>query len=237
MVWTGGGQFKMGSNDSEADSDEKPVHTVTVGNFAISQTEITNSQYCKFLNDKGNQTEGGETWLDINDVHCQIEKRNGTFYPKSGNGNYPVIEVTWYGARAYCKWAGGRLPTEAEWEFAAKAGSNYKYSGSNNIDDVAWYDSNSGSGTHEVEQKQANGFGLYDMSGNVWEWCEDVFKSDFYSQSKNSTNPIYAKSGSYRVMRGGAWSNRSKRCRSANRYNLTPSVSNGYIGFRLAETN
>ena len=220
----------MGSNDSEADSDEKPVHTVTVGNFAISQTEITNSQYCKFLNDKGNQTEGGETWLDINDVHCQIEKRNGTFYPKSGNGNYPVIEVTWYGARAYCKWAGGRLPTEAEWEFAAKAGSNYKYSGSNNIDDVAWYDSNSGSGTHEVEQKQANGFGLYDMSGNVWEWCNDWYGS--YSSS-SQTNPKGANSGLYRVIRGGSWNYGASFLRVANRNYSSPSYSYSYIGFRL----
>ncbi len=210
MVWAGGGTFQMGSNSSDAYDDEKPVHTVTVTNFALSQNEITNAQYCKFLNDKGNQTKGGATWLDINDDDCQIEKSGGTFYPKSGKGNYPVIEVTWYGAKAYCEWAGGRLPTEAEWQYAAKGGnvethgSASKYSGSNNIDDVAWYSSNSGSATHEVGQKQANAFGLHDMSGNVWEWVEDKWHSD-YNGAPTNGSAWTSGSSSRRVGCGGSW--------------------------------
>ncbi len=130
LIFVKGGTFNMGSNDSEADDDEKPIHQVTVSDFYIGKYEVTNKEYCEFLNEKGNQTEGGVTWLDIDDSDCQIEKSNGRFVSKSGKNNHPVIEVTWYGAKAYCKWAGGRLPTEVEWEYAAKAGKNYKYSGS-----------------------------------------------------------------------------------------------------------
>ena len=223
MVWAGGGTFQMGSNDSDAYDDEKPVHTVTVGNFALSQTEITNSQYCKFLNEKGNQTEGGATWLDIESSYCQIEKSGGIFKPKSGKGNYPVIEVTWYGAKAYCNWAGGRLPTEAEWKFAAKGRENYKYAGSNNIDDVAWYGSNSGSATHEVAQKQANAFGLYDMSGNVWEWVEDKWHSN-YTDAPTNGSAWTSGSSSYRVYCGGSWY-------YGARFRLAFQFINGYLTF------
>ncbi len=230
MVWTGGGTFQMGSNSND---DEKPVHTVTVSNFALSQTEITNSQYCKFLNQRGNQSEGGVTWLDITSDYCQIEKRGGTYYPKSGMESHPVTMVSWYGAKAYCQWAGGRLPTEAEWEFAAKANSSYKYSGSNNIGSIAWYRDNSGGTTHSVGQKQANAFGLYDMSGNVWEWCSDWYASDYYKNSPTN-NPKGASSGSIRVVRGGSWYVNAVYCRVAGRGGDDSDDRNDDLGFRLA---
>ena len=232
MVWAGGGTFQMGSNSSDAWDDEKPVHTVSVGNFSLSQTEITNAQYCKFLNEKGNQSEGGATWLDINYSDCQIEKRGSTFYPKSGKGNYPVIEVTWYGAKAYCSWAGGRLPTEAEWKFAAKANSSYKYAGSNNIDDVAWYGDNSGGTTHPVAQKKANAFGLYDMSGNVWEWVEDKWHSNYTGAPSDGSAWTSGRS-SARVDCGGSWINPARLSRSSVRNSDAPDDSSNVIGFRL----
>ncbi len=231
MIWTGGGTFAMGNNGSDAKSDET-LHTVTLNNFAISRTEITNSQYCKFLNQKGNQFEEGETWLDINATDCQIEKSNGKFYPKNGKEDYPVIEVTWYGANAYCKWAGGRLPTEAEFEFASKGGDNYKYSGSNSISNVAWYNGNSNS-SQEVGQKQANAFGLYDMTGNVKEWCSDYYDHNYYKNSPKE-NPKGATNRSNRVYRGGSWDARAEYCRLTKRNYDKANLSTDYLGFRLA---
>jgi len=234
MIWAGGGSFQMGSNSSDAYDDEKPVHTVNLSNFSLSKTEVTNSQYCKFLNQKGNQTEGGATWLDITDEDCLIEKSGGTFYPKSGKGNHPVIEVTWYGAKAYCKWAGGRLPTEAEWQFAAKANNNYKYAGSNNIDEVAWYKDNSGGKTHSVAQKKANAFGLYDMSGNVREWTEDKWHAN-YTGAPTDGSAWTSGSGSGRVCCGGGWSDTARYSRSSVRSNSTPDGGYFNVGFRLCQ--
>ena len=127
-----------------------------------------------------------------------------------------------------------RLPTEAEWEFAARGGNSqgYKYSGSNTIGDVAWYDGNSGSKTHPVKQKQANELGIYDMSGNVLEWCSDWWFGSYSSGSQ--TNPKGPSNGSYRVDRGGGWYSSAKVCRVSRRGNNSPSSRYISIGFRLA---
>ena len=129
-----------------------------------------------------------------------------------------------------------RLPTEAEWEFAARGGNSskgYKYSGSDNIDDVAWYYWNSGSQTHEVATKQPNELGLYDMSGNVLEWCQDWYDGNYYSSSviNNPTGPI---SRTCRVYRGGCWNSIARSCRVAARNSSTPNWKSTYLGFRLA---
>ncbi len=214
-----GGTFTMGSDDC----NNATPHTVTVSNFAIMKYEVTFAEYDKFCDATGRGKPDDEGW---------------------GRGSRPVINVSWHDAVAYAKWLSKktgktwRLPTEAEWEYAAKGGENCKYAGSDNIESVAWYTvTTNDKGTKPVGQKSPNGYGLYDMSGNVWEWCQDVYKSDFYSQSKNSTNPIYAGSGSLRVIRGGSWNGYSEYCRSADRSSYAPSYSNDYIGFRLAETN
>ena len=118
MVYVPGGTFQMGS--TEGDDDEQPVHEVTLDGFWIDKYEVTNAQFVAFLNEKGNQEENGEEWLELEDVDCNIELTGGEFRPKNGYADHPVIEVSWCGARAYAEWVGGRLPTEAEWEKAAR---------------------------------------------------------------------------------------------------------------------
>ena len=128
-----------------------------------------------------------------------------------------------------------RLPTEAEWEYAARGGNKsrgYTYSGSNSVGDVAWYSENSGSQTHPVGQKQANELGIYDMTGNVWEWCGDWYDSDYYKGSP-AFNPEGPSSGSYRVSRGGGWGNYPRSCRTSHRGYNTPGARLDYLGFRL----
>ena len=118
MVYVPAGEFEMGS--TEGDSHEQPVHTVVLDAFWIDRTEVMNAQFAHFLNEEGNQREGGVMWLDLDDEACLIASSGGEFEPKTGYGGHPVIEVSWYGAQAYCDWAGARLPTEAEWEYAAR---------------------------------------------------------------------------------------------------------------------
>ena len=129
-----------------------------------------------------------------------------------------------------------RLPTEAEWEYAARGGikgryNGYKYSGSNNLNAVAWYDDNSGRAIHEVAQKQPNEIGLYDMSGNIWEWCSDWYAP--YSNTE-SMNPQGPEDGAKKVCRGGCWNDNADACRITRRESRTPQTKNAYIGFRLA---
>jgi formylglycine-generating enzyme required for sulfatase activity len=118
MVYVPAGEFEMGS--TEGDSDEQPVHDVTLDGFWIDKHEVTNAQFAAFLNEKGNQEEGGTTWLELDSDDCLIEKSGEEFRPKSGYADHPVVEVSWYGAKAYAKWVGGQLPSEAEWEYAAR---------------------------------------------------------------------------------------------------------------------
>ena len=245
MVLVVGGTFQMGSNDGN--SDEKPVHSVTLSSFQISKYEVTHKQFIEFLNDKGvnsngsyNDAEyGNQEYIDMDGSYCAIGHNGSSFYCKGSSrattDNTPVIEVTWYGANAFCKWAGGSLPTEAEWEYAARGGNQskgYTYAGSNTIGDVAWYWDNSGRKTHPVGTKAPNELGIYDMSGNVWEWCSDWYGSSYYSSSP-STNPKGPSSGSLRVLRGGSWANDAAYCRAADRGNNSPSASYSNFGFRL----
>jgi formylglycine-generating enzyme required for sulfatase activity len=216
MVLVQGGTFSMGSNDGE--NDEKPVHSVTVSSFYISKYEITFTAYDAFCDATGHTRPDDNGW---------------------GRGNRPVINVSWDDAMAYCGWLSYktgkkyRLPTEAEWEFAASGGNKgqgHTYSGGDYVEVFAWCSSNSGNQTHPVGQKEPNELGLYDMSGNVWEWCSDWY-GDYGSYSQ--TDPQGASSGTFRVLRGGSWSLYPRYCRVARRGNATPDLRNYFNGFRV----
>ena len=178
MVLIPAGEFQMGSN--HGDSDERPVHTVYVDAFYMDKYEVTNAEYAAFLNAKGKHGEAGVIWFDLADVDARISLNvrisligsTSTYLVDAGYENRPVVEVSWYGAMAYAKWAGKRLPTEAEWEKAARGGlSGLTYPWGNSIDSSkANYNGNVGD-TTAVGKYSANGYGLYDMAGNVWEWC------------------------------------------------------------------
>ena len=241
MIAVEGGTYRMGCTEeqSNCDDDEKPAHSVTVDDFTISKYEITNRQFADFMNAidaNRNGSYNGTEYLDMDDRDCQINYRWGQFEPESGKENHPVIKVTWYGAKAFCEYYGGRLPTEAEWEFAARGGNSAtvtEYAGSDNIDEVAWYSGNSGEHTHEVGTKSPNELGIYDMSGNVYEWCNDWYDNDYYSSSPRD-NPQGPEGSKYKVLRGGSWNYSANDCRVAVRDDDFPSYPIGDVGFRVA---
>jgi len=262
MVFVPGGSFQMGNpntsiwpNTSVGDSDERPVHTVTLSGFNMGKYEVTQAQYKTVMGALPPSMSGS---------------------PYGLGENYPIYYVSWYDALVFCNklsmiedlspayrisgstnpsdwgtvptssnstWnavtivsgsSGYRLPTEAQWEYAAKGGSgspgNYTYSGGNTVDYVAWYSGNSNNMTQEVGKKQANGLGIHDMSGNVWEWCWDWY-GDYSSGAQ--TNPTGPATGTRRVERGGSWSNPASYARSADRLYSYPDVRINDFGFRL----
>jgi len=256
MALIRGGTFQMGSNEG---TDEQPVHSVTVSDFYMGKYEVTNAAFAKFLNAKGNQSEGGATWIDLDGKwegeKCRISQSGSSFKIESGYENYAVICVSWYGAVAYCKWLGDqyRLPTEAEWEYAAGNGSRHtKYSwgdgspsgkkGGNVADKTAkarhsgWTVFENYTDGHvytaPVGQFDPNDFGLYDMTGNVWEWCSDWYGSDYYKNTL-SKDPKGPGSGNYRVLRGGSWRSNPEYCRVAFRFNDDPLIRDLDFGFRV----
>jgi formylglycine-generating enzyme required for sulfatase activity len=220
-----GGSFTMGSSDYGA-----TPHKAIVEDFRISETEITNAQYAIFLNEKAIGVAGlynGEVMINTFSLHLQLVYTNGQWKSKTGFENYPVNLVTWYGADEYCKWAGGRLPTETEWEYAARGGqknNGYLFPGSNNPQEVAWFEENSRLATHEVATKKPNELGLYDMGGNVHEWCSDWVSNPANDNTAKKTP---------KILRGGCWASNPYMCRVyARDFNL-PENSNFNTGFRL----
>ena len=241
-----GGSFEMGS--SSGYSEESPEHEVTLNSFLMSKYEITNKQYCIFLNEEGNLSEGGVEWTNLKgsflNEKCRISEKSGRFSVESGFEDHAVIYVSWYGARAYCTWLSKkigkevRLPTEAEWEYAARGGKKsrgYTYSGSDSIGEVAWYDVNDDNSVlvQKVGGKSPNELGLYDMTGNVWEWCSDWYDEDYYSSSP-SRNPKGSSLGNSKVLRGGSWYTDASFCRVAFRYSYDPDRRDYRYGFRVA---
>jgi formylglycine-generating enzyme required for sulfatase activity len=243
MVFVEGGTFQMGSDDSEADDNEKPVHSVTLSDFSIGKYEVTNAQFCAFLNEKGNREERGAEWINLDGSYgkekCRISIRGNRFVVERGYDDHPVIYVSWYGARAFCNWLKEKtgknyqLPTEAQWEFAARGGNKsrgYTYAGTDELDALGWYSNNSVGGTHKVGQKGPNELGIYDMSGNVIEWCEDWY-GDYNGNAER--NPAGPPSGSYRVYRGGSWNIDARYCRVTYRRGVYPEDRYLSLGFRV----
>ena len=219
-----GGTFTMGATSEQQDpyDDENPTHQVTLSSYYIGETEVTQALWTAVM---GNTVE-------------QIANANG--WKTLGVGkDCPMYYISWNDCQEFISKLNSltgqkfRLPTEAEWEYAARGGKKsrgYQYSGSNNLDDVAWYTSNSGINTHPVKTKQPNELGIYDMSGNVWEWCQD-WKGSYSSSSQ--TNPKGPSTGSGRVGRGGSWYDSARDCRSAHRNVSTPGYRNNHLGLRL----
>ncbi|MBK9328443.1 MAG: formylglycine-generating enzyme family protein [Sphingobacteriales bacterium] len=213
MVFVKGGDFQMGSNEGKP--DERPVHTVKLSDFYICQYEVTQS-----------------LWQQVT---------GNTQGIKSDCSECPVYDINWETIQSFLTKLNQltgrqyRLPTEAEWEYAATGGEKshgYKYSGSNNLDEVAWYEPNAGMKTHPVGLKKPNELGICDMSGNVWELCSDWYQKSFY-QNSPAENPVSSKVSSYRVSRGGSWRSPEQRCqvRARNKDIRDHHIGNG--GFRL----
>ncbi len=251
MIFVEGGSFHMGSDRGE--SDESPTHLVTLSSFFIGKYPVTQKEWEMIMKNKPSVFKKGYI---IDYGFFGIGKK----VIENDTDNYPVDFVSWFDAIRFCNllsekeglesvyvindsevncnWQadGYRLPTEAEWEFAARGGNlsmEFAYSGSNKLDEVGWYDENSGNQTHEVGTKRANELGIYDMSGNVCEWCWDIYGK--YS-ALSETNPRGTSNGSYRVIRGGCWQYGDFYCRVAYRNDGYPDDSYDKVGFRLARS-
>ena len=215
MVRVGGGKFKMGAMDGDSDASgwEKPAHDVTLGDYMIGETEVTQELWEAVMGENPSTYKGVKnpveevSWEDCKDFIAKLNMVTGQHF---------------------------RFPTEAEWEYAARGGSKSgktKYSGSETLDEVAWYADNSGSSTHPVKSKKANELGIYDMSGNVLEWCADWY-GDYSSSAQD--NPKGPDKGSDRVYRGGSWYDGARDCRVSGRGYDAPGNCFYYLGFRLA---
>ena len=241
MVLIPAGEFQMGSNDDDAFGDEHPIHTVFLDAFYIDKYPVTNTQYKTFL-DENPQWNKSDIPKKYHDVDYLKHWRGGS-YPKE-EAAHPVVNVSWYAAMAYAEWQGKRLPTEAEWEKAARGGSNNKKYPWGDFADAsqANYDWNVGH-TTPVGKYPENEYGLFDMCGNVWEWCLDAYDAGFYTSSPPQ-NPVsgastiewivnhYVDVESNRVLRGGSWRIPSSFVRTANRNAESPKFSLNVIGFR-----
>jgi len=244
-----GGEFMMGSpdDDTKAQRDEKPQHKVRISPFYLGVTEVTQKQYVQVM---GNNTS-----------YFSPEGRGKGRVARQSTDQFPVESVSWLDAIRFCnglskkdgqsayyeiagddvripnpKGSGYRLPTEAEWEYACRAGAATKYSFGDDpseLGDSAWYSGNASNTTHPVGQKRPNAFGLYDMHGNVWEWCWDWY-SDSYYKEPVVDDPLGPSGASHRVVRGGSWLFVARHVRAAYRIRLQPSLRNPDLGFRLA---
>ena len=244
MIKVQGGNFYMGSDDLDgtADVDEQKKHEVTINSFEISKFEVTVWEWKQYAKAK------------------KIKMPNA---PKWGwNDKLPMNNITWEEAISYCNWLskqegltpvysmngpfyacnfaanGYRLPTEAEWEYAAKGGKlskGFKYSGSNTLDEIAWHKGNSNGVPHVVGSKLQNELGLYDMSGNVWEWCWDWYNKDYY-KIENGKNPKGPENGEKKCVRGGSWDSQPNYIRPSNRISTAPEKTHEFYGFRLVKT-
>lgn len=216
MIYVPSGCYEMGCGpwSGKCDDDEKPLHTVCVNAFYLGRYEVTQGQWKRVM---GN---------------------NPSNFKRCGD-QCPVEDVSWYDVQEFIKRLNRktgkkyRLPTEAEWEYAARSGGRKeKYAGGDNVDALAWSEHKSGESTHQVGTKLPNGLGIYDMSGNVWEWCQDVYFKYAY-QKHDLNNPVFEEEGSNRVSRGGSWYVNPRYVRAAFRNRYAPGCTYYYLGFRL----
>ncbi|MGZ3633940.1 MAG: SUMF1/EgtB/PvdO family nonheme iron enzyme, partial [Parachlamydiaceae bacterium] len=226
-----GGLFFRGSNDGNR--DEMPRHQISLPSFAIDKHPVTNEQFVRFL-----EVMGGEKDNNHQDIirlkDSRIKRGGGKLSIESGYAKHPVVGVTWYGAVAYAKWVGKRLPTEGEWEIAARGGIENAYFPTG--DDIEKTQANFfSSDTTAVMSYAPNGYGLYDMAGNVYEWCHDWYGYNYYETSVQEPEaPTGPWQGVYRVLRGGCWKSLQEDLRCSRRHRNNPGTVNGTYGFRCA---
>jgi len=216
MVLIPAGEFLMGDPEGIGDNVEHMQHKVYLDDFYIDKYEVALGQYKTFAKATGRELPKQPVWST--DLH-------------------PVVNVTWQDANDYCEWFGGRLPTEAEWEKAVRGGTTAKWSfgdDESKLGEYAWCQDNSGDKTHPVGQKKPNQYGVYDLHGNVWEWCSDWYVEDYYKNSL-AKNPKGPSTGRNRVLRGGSWNNEVDDTRSGSRAGVKPVVHGFNLGFRCVE--
>lgn len=246
MVYVPAGEFTMGSD--EGFSDQQPVHTVYLDSYYVGKYEVTNAEYAAYLNkaldtgeiqasDSTVIKEGNEL-LDLDSPFCEISFKNGSFEVDTEKENCPVIEVNWHGAVAYCEHYDMRLPTEAEWEKAARGmdARSYPWGDGSPTPSHCNFNRNIGHPI-SVGQYSPDGnspYGCCDMAGNVWEWCNDWYDADYYSISP-ANNPQGPSSGSGRIIRGGSWYSYERLCGTTYRSKNTPGSSFNNLGFRVAK--
>lgn len=236
------GCFQMGNTFADVYYMEIPVHEVCVSGFSIGRFDVTRSEFRKFVDETGYRTDaekGDGCYIYENDSWKKEPAASWRSPGFTQNEDHPAVCISWNDSVAYAEWLSRknnrnyRLPSEAEWEYAARsAGKLEKYAGSNDIDDVAWYSGNSGNRTHPVGQKKPNGLGLYDMSGNVWQWTADRYGENYYRESPR-INPPGPASGTRRVFRGGSWFYDPRGARVTYRDFAAPDYRSSYLGFRL----
>ncbi len=276
------GEFNLGSANGEGFDNEHPARRIWLDAYWMGETEVTCEQFAKFLNEKGNQEEGGVSWVNLGPA-IKITGNGSAFSAKAGFAQHPVVELSWYGARAFCLWMGGELPTEAQWEKAAKGGRDVKWPWGNQWDKqeantaerlagvaelttaqecTSWWEpyqketlvrrNDYSDTTKPVKSYRPNGYGLYDMAGNVWEWCQDWYVATAYQQLRDGArNPTGPSSGdtqkveywqggekkseqqTCRVVRGGGWYDQASGTRCADRGRVRPAGRGAEVGVRV----
>ncbi len=246
-VLVSGGEFPMGADQNHnggyaPDADETPLHTVYLDAYVIDQTEVTNNAYVAFLNARGSNNCEGAECIDLDDPNARIMVQSGQYLVQGSYGNHPVTEVTWYGAHAYCGENGMRLPTEAEWEKAARGVTVRAFPWGDSLPNCTLANSRNDDapirkfcvGDTKAVGSYLNGvspYGALDMAGNIWEWTNDWYSETYYSNSPHA-NPQGPALGSWKVIRGGSWDYPWHGLLTANRYRALPLHSGNSIGFR-----
>lgn len=240
LIRVKGDSFQMGRDES---ADERPIHKVTVPDFYLGQYPVTNAEYMAFA--KATDSHFPE-WLEEGGQY-HILTGSDSYYKRLGdaltNDRHPVVGVSWHDAVAYCNWLSEqtgrpyRLPSEAEWEYAARGGNQslgFRYAGGHKLKEVGWYSKNSHRETKPVGLKLPNELGLYDMSGNVWEWCADVWHDNYEGAPEDGSAWISGGDQARRVVRGGSWYYYAAYCSVSNRLRLNADYWDFLIGLRVA---
>lgn len=244
LVYIPAGKFFRGAleYDEQSNPDEFPLREIDLDAYWIDQTEVTNAMFADFLTANGVDTAGGKPWYEVDSPDALISVQGPKWVVEPGYENHPVVEVTWEAAKAYCEWVGRRLPTEAEWEKAARGAEGQIYPWGDNAPNcglVNFWDGNKvcADGSAPVGSFPAgvSPYGALDMSGNVWEWTADWYDENYY-QASPIENPMGPASGSSKVFRGGAWESGPRNLRASDRNNDQTNASRYRLGFRCALT-